>query len=144
MKEYSWDSRLDELDFDELSRLYRIAPLGNKPPEELAVVFGNSMFRCFVRDGATLVGAGRSLADGGDCAYIADVVVHPDHQGRGLGSEIIRRLLSLADGYKKVILYAKPGTEAFYGELGFLRMSTAMAVWNDPPRAVEVGLLEGP
>ncbi|WP_165687281.1 GNAT family N-acetyltransferase [Streptomyces sp. KO7888] len=35
-------------------------------------------------------------ADGVDCACIADVAVHPEHQGRGLGSGIIRRLVELA------------------------------------------------
>ncbi|MBB6121568.1 GNAT family N-acetyltransferase [Nocardiopsis algeriensis] len=141
MAEYSWDHSLDTVDFEELSQLYRIAPLGNKPPEELEVVFGNSRFFCFVRDGGALVGAGRALADGRDCAYIADVAVHPSHQGRGLGSDIVRGLVELARGHKKIILYASPGTEAFYEELGFLRMNTAMAIWNDPDRAVRSGLL---
>lgn len=53
-----------------------------------------------------------ALADGLDCAYIADVAVHPDHQGVGLGQAIITRLLELAADHKKVILYANPGTEA--------------------------------
>jgi hypothetical protein len=64
------DPRRGAVDMDELSSLYRIAPLGNKPPEALATVFGNSMFMCFVYLGGVLVGAGRVLADGLDCAYI--------------------------------------------------------------------------
>jgi GNAT superfamily N-acetyltransferase len=138
---YAWSHRLEDVDLEELSRLYRIAPLGDKPPERLATVFGNSRFTCFVRAGDTLVGAGRALADGADCAYIADVAVHPDHQGQGLGSDIIRRLLELARDHKKILLYASPGTEPFYRKLGFLPMNTAMAVWADPDRAVDVGLL---
>jgi predicted N-acetyltransferase YhbS len=140
-EEYSWRDGLDGVDFDELSHLYRIAPLGNKPPDALAAVFGNSMFSCFAYAGGTLVGAGRSLADGSDCAYIADVAVHPDHQGRGLGSAVIRRLVALADGHKKIILYAAPGTEPFYAKLGFLRMNTAMGIWRSPEQAVASGLL---
>jgi GNAT superfamily N-acetyltransferase len=81
------------------------------------------------------------LADGLDCAYIADVAVHPGHQGRGLGTQIIRRLVGFARGHKKIILYANPGTESFYRKLGFLRMNTAMAIWHDPARAIESGLL---
>lgn len=104
-------------------------------------MFGNSRYTCFVHAGDVLVGAGRALADGVDCAYIADVAVHPEHQGRGLGSDIVRRLLELADGHKKIILYAAPGTEDFYRRLGFLHMNTAMAVWSDPRRAVDTGLL---
>jgi len=139
--EYDWVGDSDGVDWDELSDLYRIAPLGEKPPDALRTVFGNSMFRCFVYAGEVLVGAGRALADGVDCAYIADVAVHPDHQGRGLGKAIIRRLVALARDHKKIILYANPGTEGFYGKLGFLRMNTAMAIWQDPARAVEHGLL---
>src|SRR5262249_59416299 len=100
------------------SSRYRIAPVGNKPPEALATVFGNSMFVCFVYAGGVLVGAGRVLADGLDCAYIADVAVHPDHQGRGLGRAIIRQLVALSRDHKKIILYANPGTEGFYGGAG--------------------------
>jgi GNAT superfamily N-acetyltransferase len=139
--DYSWAGDVGAVNLDELSNLYRIAPLGDKPPDALATVFGNSMFACFVYSGGVLVGAGRVLADGLDCAYVADVAVHPDHQGRGLGSAIIRRLVALSQGHKKIILYANPGTEAFYGKLGFLRMNTAMAIWQDPARAVESGLL---
>jgi GNAT superfamily N-acetyltransferase len=81
------------------------------------------------------------LADGLDCAYIADVAVHPDHQGRGLGKAIIGQLVALSHNHKKIILYANPGTEGFYGKLGFLRMNTAMAIWHDPAPAIESGLL---
>jgi GNAT superfamily N-acetyltransferase len=139
--DYRWFDDIDAVDLKELSNLYRIAPLGDKPPEALATVFGNSMFTCFVYAGTTLVGAGRALADGLDCAYIADVAVHPEYQGRGLGTAIIQRLLASAEGHKKIILYANPGAEPFYDQLGFLRMKTAMAIWNDPARAVEIGLL---
>ena len=141
MDDYSWVDDLGAVDLAELSRLYRIAPLGDKPPEALATVLGNSMFTCFVYAGDVLAGAGRALADGLDCAYIADVAVHPDHQGHGLGKAIIRRLVTLSQNHKKIILYANPGTESFYSGLGFLRMNTAMAIWHDPAPAIERGLL---
>ncbi len=141
MTEYSWVHRVDDVDFNELAHLYRVAPLGSKSPEALATVFGNSMFACFAYSGSALVGAGRALADGVDCAYIGDVAVHPDHQGRGLGSGIMRRLVELAHGHKKIILYAKPGTEGFYEGFGFLPMRTAMGIWSDPGPAIEAGLL---
>lgn len=141
MDEYVWAEDLGAVDLGELSNLYRIAPLGDKPPDALATVFGNSRFTSFVYAGDTLVGAGRALADGLDCAYIADVAVHPDHQGRGLGSAIIRRLVERARGHKKIILYANPGTEGFYLGLGFLPMNTAMAIWHDPAAAVASGIL---
>jgi ribosomal protein S18 acetylase RimI-like enzyme len=139
--DYSWVLDAGAVDWEELSALYRIAPLGDKPPEALAIVFGNSMFMCFVYADSSLAGAGRVVADGLDCAYIADVAVHPDHQRQGLGSAIIRQLVTLSAGHKKIILYANPGTESLYRRLGFLRMNTAMAIWRDPAAAVRSGLL---
>ena len=144
MSDYLWTGDKAGIDFGELSELYRIAPLGDKPPDALATVFGNSMFTCFGYHDGALVAAGRALADGLDCAYIADVAVHPAHQGHGLGTEVIRRLTALAGGHKKIILYANPGTEAFYARLGFLRMNTAMAIWHDPARGVAIGVLSPP
>jgi GNAT superfamily N-acetyltransferase len=138
---YSWVYDTSAIDWDELSGLYQIAPLGDKPPDALATVFGNSMVTCFAYAGGALAGAGRALADGLDCAYIADVAVHPAHQGRGLGTAIIGELVARCEGHKKIILYANPGTEPFYARLGFLRMNTAMAIWHDPARAIESGLL---
>ena len=144
VSDYRWTGDLAEVDLGELSELYRIAPLGDKPPEALATVFGNSMFTCFAYHNQALVAAGRALADGIDCAYIADIAVHPAHQGRGLGSAVVERLLALAEGHKKIILYANPGTEAFYARHGFLRMNTAMGLWRDPAPAVAKGVLSPP
>ena len=118
MDEYSWTEDASAVDFVELSELYRIAPLGIKPPDALKTVFGHSMFVCFAYAGDVLAGAGRALADGLDCAYIADVAVHPEHQGRGLGQAVIRRLVALAEGHKKIILYANPGTEGLLPRAG--------------------------
>jgi ribosomal protein S18 acetylase RimI-like enzyme len=137
-----WKLEQDGVDWSELSNLYRIAPLGDKPPEHLKVVFSNSRFKCFVFDEDVLVGAGRALADGRDCSYICDVAVHPDRQGRGLGKEIIARLLALSAGHTKIILYANPGKEGFYRKLGFKRMRTAMAIFADQERAVRTGVVE--
>ena len=132
------------VDWTELSELYRLAPLGEKPPDSLTTVFGNSRFKCFIYADGALVGAGRVLADGYDCAYIADIAVHPDHQGRGLGQAIVERLVELAHEHKKIILYAKPGTEGFYAKLGFLPMNTAMGLWQDRADAVASGVLGQP
>jgi GNAT superfamily N-acetyltransferase len=138
---YRWERDAAAVDWDELSALYRAAPLGDKPPDALRTVFGNSRYMAFVYDGDRLAGAGRALADGLDCSYLADVAVHPDHQGAGLGQAIIRDLVTQSAGHRKIILYANPGTEGFYAKLGFLPMNTAMAVWHDPASAIESGIL---
>lgn len=138
---FVWSDSLETIDWEELSNLYRVAPLGNKKGADLKVVFTNSMFRCFVYDEGRLVGAGRALADGIDASYLCDIAVHPDYQGRGLGKEIVTRLRDLSKHHRKIILYAAPGKDQFYLKLGFKRMLTAMAIFQDQAEAVKTGLV---
>src|SRR5579883_2242847 len=87
------------IDWAALSELYRIAPLGEKAPDDLRRAFAHSMYKCFVLEEGALVGAGRAVADGVYCAYLCDIVVHPDFQGRGLGKAITQRLVALSAGH---------------------------------------------
>ena len=137
-----WLFEQGSIDWNELSRLYRIAPLGDKKPEHLELAFTNSRYKCFVFDAGVLVGAGRAVADGIDCSYLCDVAVHPDFQGRGLGATIVGKLRELSAGHRKIILYANPGKEGFYRKFGFRRMRTAMAIFIDQERAIREGLIE--
>lgn len=115
--------------------------LGNKKPTNLETAFTNSMFRCFVFEQGKLIGVGRALADGVDCSYVCDVAVHPKFQGLGVGKKIISKLVELSAGHKKIILYALPGKEPFYKKLGFKRMSTAMAIFENQSHAVKSGFV---
>ena len=136
-----WKRSVEAIDWEELSALYRAAPLGDKKPGHLEKVFGNSLFVCFVYDGTRLVGAGRALADGGDCSYICDIAVLPSHQGTGLGKQLVGELVERSRGHKKIILYAVPGREPFYKKFGFLRMKTAMAIFENQQQQIERGYL---
>ena len=136
-----WSDDLNSVDWEELSALYRVAPLGDKKPADLKRSFSNSLYRCFVREDARLVGVGRALADGVDCAYICDIAVLPSHQGTGLGKQIVGRLVELSRNHRKVILYAVPGKEPFYRKFGFKRMTTAMAIFENQELAQQRGYL---
>ena len=63
-----WSDAVDDVDWHELQALYDAAPLGRKNAADLKIAFGNSRHRCFVREQGRLVGVGRALADGVDCA----------------------------------------------------------------------------
>jgi len=136
-----WKETSEGVDWQELSALYLAAPLGEKKPADLEKAFSNSMFRFFVYDAGRLVGVGRALADGADCSYICDVAVLPTHQGIGLGKEIVAKLIALSAGHKKILLYSVPGKESFYRRLGFRRMTTAMAIFENQASAFERGLV---
>ncbi|MFZ6775262.1 GNAT family N-acetyltransferase [Undibacterium sp. Ji83W] len=141
MVDLTWVTVQDEVDWQALSELYRIAPLGNKPAKNLEIVFSNSMYKCFVYAGDQLVGVGRALADGLDCSYICDIAIHPEFQGIKLGKAIVDHLVEKSQGHKKIILYANPGKEGFYQKLGFHPMKTAMAIFADHAQAVTSGII---
>jgi ribosomal protein S18 acetylase RimI-like enzyme len=115
--------------------------LGNKNAKDLETVFTNSRYCCFAFAKGKLVAAGRALADGADASYICDVAVMPDYQGTGLGKAVVLRLVSLSSAHKKIILYSVPGKEEFYRKLGFMRMLTAMAIFENPAEAISRGHL---
>jgi ribosomal protein S18 acetylase RimI-like enzyme len=137
-----WTDSIDDIDWAELSELYRLAPLGNKSPEWLRTAFSNSMFKCLGYDAGKIVAAGRAVADGVDCSYLCDIAIHPAYQGAGLGKTVIQRLIGQSRGHRKIILYAVPGKETFYGKFGFRRMLTAMAMFENPEEAASNGYIE--
>ena len=128
-----WVFEQSAVSFRELAELYRIT-LGEKNPDDLRVAFTNSRFKVFAFDGERLVGAGRAIADGVDCAYLCDVAIHPDYQGHGLGRELMTQLRRLTEGHRKIILYAAAGKDGFYRRLGFDPLPSAMAIFVDAPR----------
>jgi ribosomal protein S18 acetylase RimI-like enzyme len=136
-----WIQYSNNIDWKELSALYKIAPLGDKSPENLKLVFENSLYKIFVYEKSKLVGVGRALADGMDCSYICDVAVHPDYQGMGLGKSIVSKLVSLSKGHKKILLYSVPGKEKFYAKFGFKKMKTAMAIFENQEQAIKWQLI---
>jgi ribosomal protein S18 acetylase RimI-like enzyme len=139
----AWSYSASGIDWDELCALYEASPpMGGKNVPDLKTAFGNSMFTCFVHDGDKLVGAGRALADGIACSYIADVAVLPGYRGIGLGKQVVAELLRLSAGHKRIILYSVPGAEPFYKKFGFRRMRTAMAIFANQAGAAERGYID--
>ena len=136
-----WSYDTTNIDWGELSQLYEIAPLGTKSEDYLKKAMDNSLYKCFAFSNTKLIGVGRALADGVDCSYFCDIAVHPDYQGKGIGKSIVKKLLELSEGHKKIILYANPGKESFYQKFGFKRMATAMAMFQDQDSAVNAGLV---
>ena len=88
--------------------------------------FENSHTSIFVFHSGRLIGFGRAISDGVYQAAIYDVAVIPEFQGRGIGTIIVKNILSNLPSCN-FILYTMPGKEDFYRKLGFRKMKTGMA-----------------
>lgn len=64
-----------------------------------------------------------SVSDRGSYILIADIEVHPDHQGRGVGTALLRRMLADADArclpVRLQVLKGNPARR-LYSRLGFV------------------------
>lgn len=79
-------------------------------------------------DNDLLIGFGRVVSDGLLHGMIYEMIVHPDFQNRGIGSQILKALLDKcrSDGILEMQLFCAEGKEQFYLKQGFVRrMETA-------------------
>jgi len=67
------------------------------------------------------VGMGRLISDGSSDGYIQDLVVLPEHRGKGIGAMMVKELLKtgIRLGLVWIGLIAEEGSEDFYTEQGF-------------------------
>lgn len=80
---------------------------------------------CLRDDEDDLVGLIRVMGDGVLYLFIADVMVHPDYTGYGLGDELMREAMQYiersVDPRATVTLIPLAGRERFYERFGFER-----------------------
>ena len=69
------------------------------------------------RDGDKLIGIARSLTDFVYCTYLSDLAVDRSYQGRGIGTELIRRTKKKALRAKLILLSA-PAAVDYYPKIG--------------------------
>lgn len=79
---------------------------------------------CAFEDGE-LVGMARVLGDGIICFYVGNVMVRPDRQREGIGSEIMREIMKYLDEHAAhgaiASLLSIAGKEEFYTQFGFVK-----------------------
>ena len=97
------------------------------PLEEAQACIDNAYMVLCVRDDEKAIGVVRLLWDGGYIAYLSDVIVSEEYQGRGIGRSLVEACIDrlkkdLKPGYKvKMNLNAAKGKEKFYEKFGFRR-----------------------
>jgi len=90
-------------------------------PEQHLQILRNSSHVVVARDDdGTVVGFVTALSDGVLAAYIPLLEVLPAHRGRGVGTELVRRLLARFEGLYMADVMCDDDVRPFYERLGFV------------------------
>lgn len=113
--------------YEDYCRLRESVGWTNFSKEQTQAALSNSLYTVAVFENSQAVGMGRLIGDG-IYLVIADIVVNPVYQGKGIGSKIVSMLIEyttkeLPDGGRTSIqLISEKGKEPFYEKLGFKRI----------------------
>ncbi len=117
---------LASLELDTLLDLYESVGWTNytRAPEMLLKAYENSLLALGAYDGGRLAGVIRAVGDGFSLVFIQDLLVYPEHQRRGIGTQLMRELMSrFPDVYQMELMTDNTAkTAAFYRSLGFVRV----------------------
>lgn len=85
----------------------------------------HNAFQLCAFDGEQLVGYAAVVSNGVTDAYIQDVMVHPDWQRQGVGTQLMKRVLARLEQegvYMVSVVYGEAALAPFYEKFGFCTM----------------------
>jgi len=89
--------------------------------QDLARGIENSWWSISMYDSSKLIGFGRVISDGVHHAFIVDLIIHPDYQGKGFGSKLLDKLVAKCKDSKirDIQLFSVKDKYTFYEKSGF-------------------------
>ena len=102
-----------------------------RDPDQLMRSLDGSHLVLSARDAhGALIGLARTISDGETVCYLQDLLVRPDHQGTGVGRELVRRVLDEYARCRTVLLSTDGGADdeaqrvhAFYRSAGLVPLA---------------------
>ncbi|CAI0724859.1 Predicted acetyltransferase involved in intracellular survival and related acetyltransferases [Serratia quinivorans] len=115
-----------DVDWLQLAGLLETAGLGQRDPQVLQRVYQHSQFCYWGYLDGRLIATAHAISDMTSVAYLADVALHPDFQGRGLGRQLMDRVMQDLAPLGKVFIYSVPDKLEFYKKYHFRELTTGM------------------
>ena len=107
----------------ELSELRGLVGWGIPDKEALKLGLDNSLYGVCMVICENVIGTARIVGDKSTCFYIQDVIVHPEHQRKGIGCSMMKKIMNYMDenacNGAVVGLMSAKGKEQFYQKFGF-------------------------
>jgi GNAT superfamily N-acetyltransferase len=123
----SYVEHADSVRPDQLAGFFVGWPQRPTPERHLDLLHGSYAVELAL-DGDTVVGFVNAISDGVLSAFIPLLEVLPGYQHRGVGSELVRRVLDQLDGFYMIDLCCDAGLEPFYAALGFRALERGMGI----------------
>ena len=119
---------IKDVPIDQVQSLYRLIGWKEKTHETLGDYIKKSLVVISAWDGRLMVGIARATRVSVGQITIWDVAVRPEYQKMGIGSKIMKCMLTILDDYgvPVVTLYADSGKEYFYERFGFVPHKTKL------------------
>ena len=130
---------------DDFLRLRKVSGLSEKTRQAAEIGLPNSWHAVTIQYAGRPVGMGRIIGDGGTAFQIVDIAVEPEHQGKGLGKQIMAALVGHIHAHAPdsayISLIADGDARHLYAKFGFepvMPASIGMALWLRPGAARHV------
>jgi len=111
---------------DDFVMLHQKMGLTDISIEQAKKSMGHNLYSIVAVSDDKIIGMGRLLGDGALFWYINDILVLTEHQGKGIGKNIVNKLIqyikenSVPNTSASVFLFCAKDKEAFYEKLGFM------------------------
>ena len=120
----------DSIETDEVIELYKANDWSSaEKPEKLIPALNNSDALVTARISRKLVGIGNAISDGSLVVYYPNMLVHPDHKGKGIGRSMMELLQHRYESFHQQMLNADKDAIGFYKSLGFERAGKTVPMW---------------
>lgn len=131
--QYVLNPDLNTINWEDILLLFQKINWKHRVADEIKSAFILSSTTLFIYDDLKIIGFGRVVGDGRYYAMLADVVVDPDYQKKGLGKFLVNTLNDQLIDYHFVNLTAAPGADKFYKDLGWKKQTTSF-IWPQGPK----------
>ena len=127
---------LERVDWERLADIYGRAYGNRMPVQRIENIFRRSYVTSLAYLDGQLVGGIYAFFDGELDATIHGLAVVPDFQRRGIGTQLIKSILSAFPKHIAVLCTAEEKYQDFYRKFGFQRLKTAMTI-GFPPKHMQ-------
>lgn len=133
---------INSISVSDFNRLRKAVGWGEVAPAQAQTGIDRTEYLVAAVHNGETIGMARLISDGGYVAFIADVIVLPGFQGRGIGKTMMGMIMGhIKSGLKEgervfVNLMSAAGKQGFYKKLGFTErpcetLGPGMSMWLD-------------